>query len=456
MEVSEATKNAFLKSGTRKKIKIVFEESGNVIENDRIVSESMIVRENIMDDTVEFVGCIASYFEIQIYDVFENIKGKKISVSISADGTEEVPLFHGIIDSAVAQSNKRFRKIVAYNEIYEKGKKDVATWYNELQFPLSFKEIRNSFFDFLEIEQVETSLPNDNEIIKKKYDPNSMKSLDVMKSICQINGVFGNINRYGKFEYLILPQIYSDDGAYPSITLCPPFFPGDLSTEGVENSTILTSYQSFEYEDWKVKPVNRLQIRQSENDAGVVVGDGENCYIIQGNMFTYGLDTDTLSRMAKAILPNIEYVSFNPFTGSCVGLPWLECGKDVVVCKVINYNKKDKDGNFVAEDKAFYVMGRELTGIQKLMDNYSAEGEEYQKEFITDVGASLDTIKEEVKKEVTDTVDNYDFTDKFGDYTYSSEEIDNKFASFSGGLKAVVVSSVPTTFDSNTIYFIWS
>lgn len=434
MEISVETKKAYL-ANARKKIKITI-GNNQIIDNSSIQSESLDLIEKIMDSDVEFVGCIASKFEIQIYNSFDNIKGKDISVTIATEGTEEIPLFHGIIDSAVAQTNKRFRKITAYDQLYTKGQKNVASWYNSLEFPLTTKSIRDSLFSFLEIEQVDSVLPNDEIVINKKYDPKTMRSLDVIKSLCQINGVFGIINRENKFEYIVLPDIFSEGGTFPSVDLFPPFYPGRQESESAENETVLPYYQSVDYEDWVVKPVDKLTIRQSDSDVGITVGTGENCYIIQGNMFTYGLDDETLLQMANNIFPNVQKVSYHPFTSSTPGLPWIECGKNAISCKTINYEKTDSNGDFVYENKVFYVFSRELKGIQALTDTYSAEGEEYQSEFLTDVGVSLDTIKQEVKEEVTEEVKDY---------------VDKNYGS---GLKVESVSKLPESPDSNTIYLI--
>lgn len=433
MEVSAETKKAYIETKERKKIKIII--GNQVINNSSIQSESLDLIEKIMDSDVEFVGCIASKFEIEIYNTFDNIKGKEISVTISTDDTEEIPLFHGVIDSAVAQANKRFRKITAYDQLYTKGQKDVAKWYNGLEFPLSMKAVRNSLFNYLGITQVDSVLPNDNITIEKRYDPKSMRSLDVIKSICQINGVFGIINRENKFEYVVLPDIFSEEGAYPSTDLWPPFYPGK-QIESSDKETVLPHYQSIDYEDWVVKPVDKLTIRQSESDTGVTVGTGSNCYIIQGNIFTYGMDEDSLLQIANNIFDNVKGISYHPFTSSNPGLPWVECGKDAINCKVIDYKKTDASGDFVYENKVFYVFGRELKGIQALTDSYSAEGEEYQREFLTDVGVSLDTIKQEVKEEVTEEVKSY---------------VDQKYGS---GLNVESVDSLPSDPDSNTIYLI--
>ena len=137
---------------------------------------------------------------------------------------------------------------------------------------------------------METELPNDGITIQKQYEPNTLQALSVIKAVCQINGAFGIINRNGQFEYRILGAI-EEPGAYPSETLFPgpDVFPGLAQSSGGYNEVAATDfafYRKVDYEEYSVKPVDKLTIRQTENDAGVTYGTGTNNYIIQGNMFT--------------------------------------------------------------------------------------------------------------------------------------------------------------------------
>ena len=48
------------------------------------------------------------------------------------------------------------------------------------------------------------------------------------------------------------------------------------------------TYINCTYQDFKTKAIDKLQIRKEENDIGVVVGEGDNTYIIQDNFLVYG------------------------------------------------------------------------------------------------------------------------------------------------------------------------
>ena len=458
MEVSEKVKKQYHENSIHKNLLIEIPELEMTVSNEQICYETMKLRESILkSDNIEFVGCIASVFQIQLENLLEDVKGKRIRVSISTEDTQDEPvaLFNGIIDSAKMQSNRKKKEIVAYDELYTKGNTEVSAWYKSLAFPVTLKDLRDSLFAYIGLGQAEASLPNDGSSIKKQYAPNSLQALSVIKAVCQINGVFGIINRQGIFEYRILGNIEEDEGIYPSETLFPgdDVFPADPgayagagSRSGME-ATGFSFYRSVSYEEFEVKPVDKLTVRQSEEDEGVACGTGTNNYIIQGNMFTYGLPKDTLVTIAENIYPNVQGFAYHPFTAENNGLPFLECGLDAVSYIMVDW-ENSTGGEIVYEEKSFYILNRELTGTQALKDSYSAQGEEYQTEFITDLQIQIDILKKNGGANVQTQIE---------DYTYSKSEIDGMFSGGGGDggiANIVLVDRLPPDADSNTLYVV--
>lgn len=452
MEVSESVKSAYMGTGKTKYITLEFPELDlTIVTGDgKIHSDSLSLSEGVANtNSIEFVGCIASQFKITVSDIGEEIEGKKIVVKIHTDGTEDepVPLFKGIVDSAEGQSNTRAKEIVAYDELYKKGSTNVAAWYKSLEFDITLKNLRDSLFDYIGLEQVEIDLPNDNVTIKKQYNPNALQALAVIKAICQINGAFGIINRNGKFEYRIVDNLEdnSDVDFYPD----PDDYPGiSLDTFDLENinTTEIPFYKDAKFEGYNVKPVDKITIRQSESDEGVSYGSGTNNYIIQGNMFTYGLSKDVLLQIAANIYPNIQGFSFRPFTSVNNGLPFLECGLNAVSYTMLNFEKTKETGQMVYDKHVFYILNRELTGIQALKDSYSAKGEKYQTEFITDLQTQIDILKKNIEQQVEKKVE---------EYTYPKEEIESMIAASGTNVISLPKGSVPPEIGQpNTIYLI--
>jgi hypothetical protein len=158
--------------------------------------------------------------------------------------------------------------------------------------------------------------------------------------------------------------------------------------------------------------------------------------------------------VAENIYENVKGFSYHPFTSQNNGLPFLECGVDAVSYTMIDYEstykaqEEDPNADIVYTQEPFYILSRELTGIQALNDSYTANGEEYQTEFITDLQTQIDTIKKNTSQDAQKIV---------SDYAYSKDEIDDMFADFDGsgtgsGVNFVSVTEVPTTFDENTVY----
>lgn len=454
MNISSETKKVYKSDNAHKTLLVTFPDLDLALDVANICADSMTLRESILEsNSIEFVGCISSVFELQIYGIYEKLKGERIEVSIQADNTEPIPLFQGIVDSAKMQTNKRYKKITAYDVLYTKGNTEVSAWYNSLSFPITLRDLRNSLFSYIGITQVEIELPNDNISIKKQYDPKSLKALNVIKAICQINGAFGIINREGIFEYRILAEsivaaTYPSTVLFPSTGLYPINPISQISSVAATEikAESFAYYKTVDYEEYEVKPVDKLTIRQNEDDKGVTYGSGTNNYIIQGNMFTYKLAKDVLAVIAENIYKNIQGISYHPFTSVNNGLPWIECGADAVSYYVNDYYPGIERNTNEPAQKSFYVFSRELSGIQALRDSYNAEGEEYQTEFITDLQTQIDTIKQNISKDVDSKIE---------DYTYSKDEIDSMISESGGGTVNIIsVDVLPANPDSNTIYLI--
>lgn len=449
MEVSESVKTAYRSNSVTKHVTLYFPELDVTIGTDRLYFESMHLSESILEkENIEFVGCIASQFNIQVHDLKEDVKGKKIIVKIHTDGTEDEPitLFNGIVDSAMKQSNKQIKEIVAYDELYTKGNVEVADWYKNLTFPITLKAVRDSLFSYIGMEQVAVELPNDNISISRQYEPNSLQALSVIKAICQINGAFGIVNRENKFAYRILSS-NTYTLPYPSETLFPVFYPYSSGLKDPMNFEDFSFYKSIDYEEFEVKPVDKLTIRQSDSEAGVSYGDGTNTYIIQGNMFTYGLTDAELLTVAENVYDNVQGFAYVPFESDNNGLPYLECGVDAVSYMMIDYEATQASSEPIYEQRSFYILNREMDGIQNLRDEYSANGEEYQSEFITDLQTQIDTIKSSMPTNIESVLENY---------TYDKDTLNSMFENIGGlgDFRIMSVDSVPSSYLSDTLYLV--
>ena len=463
LKVWNKVKSAYFDESENKHLVVTFPEINLTLKHSQIKKESMEINEAILDqESIEFVGCIASQFKLQISSIKKKLKGKKIEVSIYTDSTSDKPvkLFSGFVDSDERTGNKRSKEIIAYDMMYSLADEDVTSWfrtqvaYLKMGKKLTVKKFRNDLFVFLGIAQKKRTLANDSFSIKQlvnmvdnneedadEEEQEKIYALDLIKAICQINGVFGIINRNGEMDYRRLGVEDEDDGAYPGVDpngLYLPFVPGIGVTDIITDSTFYPSYKSVTYEDYDVHGITKVYVRQSEDTkAGYAGSDKKYKYIVQGNRFTLGTTKEEKREIATAILNKVQGVTYTPFTAECTGLPFLEVG-DPVQIYVYDFEQSEKQKKDVFVLKSFYVLSRTLKGIQSLTDTLTAQGEEKQRRFVSDLGVRED-VSTAALKEKTDKQD---------------ERIKSLEDAAETGLKVESVTALPASPDVNTIYLI--
>lgn len=469
LKVSDNVKSAYIYNEEKRHIVVSFPEISVTLQESQIQAESFELEESLLEqNSIEFIGCISSCAKISIASVPQKLKNKKIVISIYTDNTqtEPVPLFTGYVVDDKRTSNKRLRDIVAYDEIYSLSDKDVTEWFNtqvallEAGKTVTIKQFRTRLFQHIGITQKKATLANDGFSIKKltnmvkgegeeadTEEEEKIYALDLIKAICQINGVFGIIGRDGKFVYRRLGvDNENDEGAYPGVDknggLYLPFIPGIGSVDTLTHSTHYASYRSVSYEDYDVHGITRVYVRQSEDSkAGYAGTDKKYRYCVQGNRFTLGTTKADRNGIAERIYQKVKGVTYTPFTASCVGLPYIEVG-DPVSFYVYDFEESDKQGKDVYVMKSFYVLSRTLKGIQSMTDTLSAQGEEKQRRFVSDLGVREDVSTAELREQV----------DK------NTEDISSQGSRISeletGGWNFVMVDTVPTSPTPKTIYFV--
>lgn len=470
--MSDTVKTAYTKETADRHLVVTFPEigtSGLTLQHSQVREETMQLTESILDqDSIEFIGCISSQFKLTIDSIPRKMKGKKIVVSIHTDDTaaEPVKLFTGTVYSDERTGNKRSKEIIAYDALYSLTDYDVTDWFNtqvallEAGKTVTIKQFRNRLFTHLGITQKKANLANDSFSIKKltnmvkgeeeetdTEEEEKIYALDLIKAICQINGVFGIIGRDGKFVYRRLGvDNENDNGAYPGVDenggLYLPFVPGLGSIDVLTDATHYASYRSVSYEDYDVHGITRVYVRQDEKSkAGYAGTDKKYRYYVQGNRFTLGTTKADRCGIAENIYLKVKGVTYTPFTASCVGLPYIEVG-DPVSFYVYDFEESDKQGKDVYTMKSFYVLSRTLKGIQSMTDTLSAQGEEKQRRFVSDLGIREDVSTAELKEQVDKN------TNDISSQGNRISELET------GGWNFVMVDAKPTSPAPKTIYFV--
>lgn len=467
LKVSDNVKSAYIYNEEKRHIVVSFPEISVTLKESQIQAESLELEESLLEqNSIEFIGCISSCAKISIASIPQKLKNKKIVISIYTDNTqtEPVPLFTGYVADDKRTSNKRLRNIVAYDAIYSLTDYDVTDWFNtqvtllESGKTVTIKQLRARLFQHIGITQKKATLANDGFSIKKltnmvkgeetdTEEEEKIYALDLIKAICQINGVFGIIGRDGKFVYRRLGvDNENDNGAYPGVDenggLYLPFIPGVGSVDTLTDATHYASYRSVSYEDYEVKGIQRVYVRQDDKSkAGYAGTDKKYRYYVQGNRFTLGTTKEDRNGIAERIYQKVKGVTYTPFTASCVGLPYIEVG-DPVSFYVYDFEESDKQGKDVYTMKSFYVLSRTLKGIQSMIDTLSAQGEEKQRRFVSDLGIREDVSTAELKEQVDKN------TDDISSQGNRISELET------GGWNFVMVDAKPTSPAPKTIYFV--
>lgn len=362
--MENSIQNLFYDDSVEKQLIIEYPGSGTTLTNTEYQTETMTITESICDEQeLQFGCCNASSFEIKVLDTVENFKGKKMRVSILLAGQDEpYQLGEYKVYSDKPTADRLYKDIIAYDAMYEILNAEVSGWYNSLTFPMTLRQFRDSFCAYVGVEQEEITLINDDMVVEKTIDPGELPGKTVIEAICEINGCFGHITRAGKLWYVILKQMI--EGLYPADDLYPSddLYPADpLNTTEISGN----NYISCQYEDAICQHIDKLQIRQEENDIGAIAGNGNNCYIIEDNFLVYGKSAADLQTIADNVLSVIGVVWYRPAQVEARGNPCLEVGDGILL-------------HTTREDVYTYILQRTLKGIQALRDSYTAEGEEYR------------------------------------------------------------------------------
>lgn len=317
-----------------------------IIENDRLVSESVQIRHSICEsDNLVFGKCNAAQLTFRCADATNLKVGDELIVTMYADGNR-VEIGSFFVSEITKSADRRFRTVTAYDRM-TLFDVDVADWYNGLwenKTSYTLAEFRASLCNYIGVPAVSSTLVNDDMIVTHTIEPSEISGRDVLEAICEINGVFGIINNAGNLQFITL----------------------DTTTA---NETILIGMRrSLDHEDYTVAPIDALVLRQEDNDVGASVGSGTNAYIIQGNFLIYGKSAAQLTNIAANVYNAISGIVYTPVELACRGLPYLVPG-DCIDIEML-------DGSMIRT----IVMSRALSGIQALIDTIKADGTEKREE----------------------------------------------------------------------------
>ena len=419
LNVSESTKDAYRIDYSHKELEIRFPIDGIVLKNEDIVSETVSLKETLeSSQNLTFTGCNASVFEFECFDLITDMEGRYVEAYITADHTEEIPIFKGYVDKITNRTHEQFTiKMTAYDVMKKINEIDMTDWYNSLTFPISIKDMRDSFFaecgKHFSVTQANDNLVNDLLYVDKTIEKETINGSDIIKPICELNGSFGRINRQGVFEYVHLETgretLYPAEDLYPKNQLYPEI---NNDSETIHKAY----YETVKFENYRVSAISKVQLADKNgtvvaeahsswaNMQGINLeetlypsefiypaddiypSDGGNVFTISNNPLIFGKTGQELENVAMNLLNKIAGLWYIPMQVNAIGLPYLECGDFVIISarRSIVYS---------------YIFTRTLKGIQALKDEYESEGDKQQPVYKENLQTSVLKNEESIHNE---------------------------------------------------------
>lgn len=386
IKISEDIKKLYIKDGTPIELEVKFKDNAfPTIKGSDVLSEQMTLHESICEEEqLKFGGCNASSFELTVFNLNSGIKGYEIEPVLITNKTK-ISLGVFYVETIEKYAGKDYKKLTAYDKM-RYFDVDVKDWYDNLTFPISVKNFRDSLCNYVGVEQNEAALIADNIMLTKELDSsNGINGLSLMKQICEISGVFGRMDRYGKLDYLSLESsmLLPADDLFPANDLYPSA--GSGSSENSFNIPTSIMYEHPLVEDFFTSNIDGVIIVDSEG-AQVVTEYNQNPYYVQDNFVIMGQTHETITALANALSSKISSISYRPINSSKIkGQPHVECG-DFISGEVNGYG-------FEA-----YVFQRDLTGIKALRDSYICKGKEMLENDMNGVTAQLQRLNKTTER----------------------------------------------------------
>lgn len=325
---------------------------------DGILLNSVKVTESISNNNTLQFGTVTANKMTADIDVDIDVSGLFVEVTETAQGVT-LPLFYGVIDVAKRKTvtNRNIKTITSYDILYSYLNIDITDWYNSLTFPMSILDLRTAMASNFGLTYTSATLVNDSLIIGR-IEARSLTARKLLQFICEINGVFANVNRYKQLEFISLTAfnlIYPSGDLYPSSGL----YPGIQS----ENANIYTidKYKPSDYGEYRTRGITRVEIHIG-NEISASYGDGDNIYKIKDNLIAESMSNAVILQALQNFLILVGQITYVPITISLEAKPYLEVG-DIVQFPI------------GTESVSSFILQRTITGITE--DKYEAKGEEY-------------------------------------------------------------------------------
>lgn len=210
-------------------------------------------------------------------------------------------------------------KVTAYDTM-SKLDADFSGWLhaNQAQFPKTIWQLVQLACQRAGVTLASSSLPINGSYSVQAFYADDLTCRQIISWAAEAAGCYAHMNADGKLQFLT----YTDKRSTAKIT-----------PDGASNSTAYYA-DSLSYEDYTFKAIEKVQIRQSDSDVGVIYPDSTtatNTYAVQGNLL---LTTGTEANL-KSVVQNLynvlKNVTYTPCKVSVPSSSGLACGQIVHV-----------------------------------------------------------------------------------------------------------------------------
>lgn len=298
-------------------------------------------------------------------------------------------------------------KVTAYDTM-SKLDADFSGWLhaNQAQFPKTIWQLVQLACQRAGVALASSGLPINSSYSVQAFYADDLTCRQIISWAAEAAGCYAHMNADGKLQFLT----YTDKRRTAKIT-----------PDGASNSTAYYA-DSLSYEDYTVKAIEKVQIRQSDSDVGVIYPDSTtatNTYAVQGNLL---LTTGTEANL-KSVVQNLynvlKNVTYTPCKVSVPSSSGLACGQIVhvkdargrefdtyLMSATISSGKASfesvgsasRESSSAVNSQSFKNLTGKMLEIKTSVDGLEVKASDLTGKY-TDLKATVDGLSSEVKKD---------------------------------------------------------
>ena len=298
-------------------------------------------------------------------------------------------------------------KVTAYDTM-SKLDTDFSGWLraNQAQFPKTIWQLVQLACQRAGVALASSSLPINGSYSVQAFYADDLTCRQIISWAAEAAGCYAHMNADGKLQFLT----YTDKRSTAKIT-----------PDGASNSTAYYA-DSLSYEDYAVKAIEKVQIRQSDSDVGVIYPDSTtatNTYAVQGNLLlTTGTEAN-LKSVAQNLYNALKNVTYTPCKVSVPSSSGLACGQIVhvkdargrefdtyLMSATISSGKASfesvgsasRESSSAVNNQSYKNLTGKMLEIKTSVDGLEVKASDLTGKY-TDLKATVDGISSEVKKD---------------------------------------------------------